>query len=260
MNCGKPFNKFNPMSRLHPLFLIFPIGSTLCLEGTESLQKTNSVSAPSPTQARVSDTFVFSVDQASSSQPMTWTHRVAETGDYQLGMAWVELLSGEEVEVTIKAAGKIVRSVTVRRGLEPQRLDTRVEKLAAGDEITVAANPSPATYRLGYQIAFCTPTFPGAKIFHVKDFGAVGDGVADDFAAIQKAVISARESGCAILQFDGSKTYLRQRHLELHYLRHRHGPFQHPFPLRGREVREQQVRRFPLLVPRRAQRSPDETK
>ena len=37
--------------------------------------------------------------------------------------------------------------------------------------------------------------------------GAVGDGVTDDFAAIQRAVVAARESGCGILQFDGSKTY-----------------------------------------------------
>jgi hypothetical protein len=81
MNCGKPFNKFNPMSLFHPLFLIFSIGSTLCLEGAESLQKTNPGSAPASTQAGFSDTLVFAVDQASTSQPMTWTHRVVEAGD-----------------------------------------------------------------------------------------------------------------------------------------------------------------------------------
>ena len=50
-------------------------------------------------------TFVHEVDQAPTSKPQTWTHRVAEAGDYQLGMAWVEVLSGGEVEVSIKAGG-----------------------------------------------------------------------------------------------------------------------------------------------------------
>lgn len=153
------------------------------------------------------DTFVFSVDHAVTKQPMTWTHRVAEAGDYQIGMAWVEVLAGEWMEVEITAGNKVIRSVKARKGPAPQRIDTRIENLAAGDEITVTATPNASTYRLGFQIAFTTPTFPGAKIFHVKDFGAVGDGVTDDFAAIQKAVSAARESGCAILQFDGSKTY-----------------------------------------------------
>jgi hypothetical protein len=153
------------------------------------------------------ETFVFSVDQAATDKPQTWSHRVAEAGDYQVGIAWVEVLSGGEVEVTIKVGSKMVRTIKARPGLAPQRLDTRIEKLAAGDEITVTATPNSATYRIGYQIAFGTPTFTGARIFHVKDFGAVGDGVTDDFAAIQKAISAAREAGCAILHFDGTKTY-----------------------------------------------------
>ena len=152
-------------------------------------------------------TFVQSVDQALTRKPMTWTHRVAEAGDYQLGMAWVEVKSGEEVVVTIMAGGKEVKSLKARPGLAPQRLETRIEDLAAGDEITVTATPKGASYRLGYQVAFGTPTFPGAEVFHVQDFGAVGDGKTDDFAAIQKAVAAARESGWGIVRFDGSKTY-----------------------------------------------------
>ena len=153
------------------------------------------------------ETFVFSVEQAFTCKPMSWTHRVAEAGNYQLGMAWVEVQSGEEVEVTISAGGTLVKSVIARPGLAPQRLETRIEDLAAGDEITVTATPKGASYRLGYQVAFGTPTSPGAEVFHVQDFGAVGDGKTDDFAAIQKAVAAARESGCGIVRFDGSKTY-----------------------------------------------------
>ena len=160
-----------------------------------------------PDTCKPGETFVFSVDQAVTGEPKSWTHRVAEAGDYQLGMAWVEVQSGEEVEVTIMAAGKVVKSLKAQPGLAPQRLETRLENLAAGDEITVKAAPKGASYRLGYQIAFGTPTFPDAEVFHVKDFGAVGDGETDDFAAIQKAVAAARESGCGIVRFDGSKTY-----------------------------------------------------
>lgn len=154
-----------------------------------------------------SKTFVFTVEQASTTKPCSWTHPVAEAGDYQLGMAWVEVLSGEEVEVIIWVGGKQVRSVKARPGLAPQRIETRLEGLVAGDKITLTATPKKASYRLGYQIAFTTPTFPEAKVFHVRDFGAVGDGVTDDFAAIHKAVAAVREAGCAVLRFDGSKTY-----------------------------------------------------
>ena len=101
---------------------------------------------PSLTSAEIAitkpgETFVFSVDQAITSEPKSWTHRVAEAGDYQLGMAWVEVQSGEEVEVTIMAAGKVVKSLKAQPGLAPQRLETRLEDLAAGDEITVTATP-----------------------------------------------------------------------------------------------------------------------
>jgi hypothetical protein len=152
-------------------------------------------------------TFVDSIDQAVSGKALRWTHRVAEAGDYQIGMAWLEVTSGVEVGLTIMAAGKVVKSLTARPGQAPQRFETRLVGLAAGDAITVTATPKGATYRLGYQIAFGTPSFPGAKIFHVKDFGAVGDGKTDDFAVIQKAVAAARKSGCGIVRFDGSKTY-----------------------------------------------------
>lgn len=162
---------------------------------------------PSPALTKPGKTFVASVDQAVTREPMSWTHRVVEAGNYQLGMAWVEVKAGNEVEVSITAGGKLAKSLVARPGPAPQRFETRLEGLAAGDEITITATPKDASYRLGYQVAFGTPTFPGAQVFHVKDFGATGDGVTDDFAAIRRATVAALENGCGIVRFDGSKTY-----------------------------------------------------
>ena len=152
-------------------------------------------------------TIVHEVEQAATTRPMTWTHRVAESGDYQLGMAWIEVLEGGEVDVSIRAGGKPIRSVVARPGPAPQRLEVRIEGLQAGEEISIATLPKQANYRIGYQIAITTPSFPGARIFHVGDFGAMGDGQTDDFLAIQKTVAAARVSGCAIVRFDGSRVY-----------------------------------------------------
>ena len=46
-----------------------------------------------------------------------------------------------------------------------------------------------------------------ADVVNVKDFGAVGDGVADDYQAIFDAATVASSTGASLL-FDGSKTYL----------------------------------------------------
>lgn len=186
--------------KLIPLgVLLFGLPAT-----TTAAEKT---AVPSPALTQPGRTFVGSVDQPLTRKPMSWTHRVVEAGNYQVGMAWVEVKAGNEVEVSIMAAGKLAKSLVARPGLAPQRFETRLEGLAVGDEITITATPKDASYRLGYQVAFGTPTFPGAQVFHVEDFGAVGDGVTDDFTAIRRATVAALESGCGIVRFDGSKTY-----------------------------------------------------
>lgn len=105
--------------------------------------------------ASYGDTFVFSVDLAATDKPQAWTHRVAEAGDYQIGMAWAEVLSAGELEVKIMADGREVRTFPARRGLAPCRLDTRVEKLKEGDEITVTATPKNAIQCLRKNSFFC---------------------------------------------------------------------------------------------------------
>ena len=78
----------------------------------------------------------------------------------------------------------------------------------AGDVIEVAAVPlGGSSYRVGFQVAFGTPTFEGLKIFDVQQSGAAGDGKANDLPVIQKLIQAAQAAGGGIIRFDGSKTY-----------------------------------------------------
>ena len=87
------------------------------------------------------------------------------------------------------------------------RFESRLEGLSASDTVTVRVSPNGGTYRAGYKIAFCTPTFAGLPVFEVAAYGAAGDGATDDFNAIQAAVSAARSAGGGIVRFDGSRTY-----------------------------------------------------
>jgi hypothetical protein len=153
-----------------------------------------------------SRTFVFKVDQPTSSVAQAWTHVVAEPGDYQIGCAWVETQTGGAVAIEVFHNSMRVKALYAPAG-EVTRLETRLEDLAAGDEVTVKAIPDGATYRLGYEIAFVTPTFAGLPVFPVSEHGAVGDGVTDDMAAIQATVEAAKQAGGGIVSLDGTKTY-----------------------------------------------------
>jgi hypothetical protein len=141
-------------------------------------------------------------------EPMNWTYTVKDSGDYQLGMAWIQVVSGTSVRLSIKAGGKEVREFAVGPGDEPVRLDTRLEGLAAGDIIQIKALPRKGTsYRLGFHLAMATPTFTGLQVFRVADFGAVGDGTTDDLKALHEAVASARAANGGIIRFEKDRKY-----------------------------------------------------
>lgn len=57
-----------------------------------------------------------------------------------------------------------------------------------------------------YRDAFIVSNSP--KIFHVRDYGAVGDGVRDDFPSIYKCINAANAAGGGIVEFEAGKTYL----------------------------------------------------
>ena len=151
-------------------------------------------------------TFVFAVDEPVTNQAASWTHTVREAGDYQLGLAWVEALAGGDVAVEVFHNAMRVKAFYAMPG-KVTRFETRLENLAAGDVITVKTDPAGASYRIGYEVAFGTPTFVGLPVYEVATFGAVGDGVTDDMAAIRAAVTAAREAGGGIVRLDGTRTY-----------------------------------------------------
>lgn len=158
--------------------------------------------------ADLTSTLVQVVEKAVTTKAGTWTYRVAEAGDYQIGMAWIEVKSGDRLDLRVLASGKEIRSLSAKSGLAPLRFETRMEGLAQGDTIEVKAIPAKGTrFRIGYKVAFCTPTFAGVRVFPVADFGARGDGNTDDQAAITQALAAAKRAGGGIVRFAGSKTY-----------------------------------------------------
>jgi hypothetical protein len=176
------------------------------LDGSVTIDEVRIGTTYSDVVSELRKTFVFAVDQASTTEALNWTHTVREDGDYQIGLAWIETLTGGDVAVEIFHNAMRVKAFYAPPG-EVTRFETRLENLEAGDEITIRTTPENAGYRLAYQIALGTPSFAGLPVYDVADFGVVGDGVTDDMGPIQAAVTAARLAGGGVVRFDGNKTY-----------------------------------------------------
>lgn len=149
------------------------------------------------------------VDQALISDTKSWIYTVEEPGNYQIGFAWIWVNGKDkEVDLEVKSGGKTLKVFTAKSAIAPYRFETRLENLKKSDEIQITATPkNGASYRLSYRLAYATPTFSGLPTFNIASYGAVGDGSANDYQAIQDAIAAAEAVGGGIVSFDGSKKY-----------------------------------------------------
>lgn len=63
--------------------------------------------------AQASATVVQTVDEPVATKAGKWTHHVGEAGDYQIGMAWIEVKSRGRVDLRVLAGGKEIKSLTM---------------------------------------------------------------------------------------------------------------------------------------------------
>lgn len=149
------------------------------------------------------------VEQAQTSDSKTWSYKVTSPGNYQIGMAWIWLAEyDKQADLSVSVGDKLIKNMIVKSAEAPYRFETRLENLAVDDIIKVSVTPKDgASYQLGYKIAYATPIFTGLPVFDVQEFGAVGDGLNNDYQAIHSACLSAKSAGGGIVRFDGSKTY-----------------------------------------------------
>lgn len=155
------------------------------------------------------NTEVLVVEQEPTSEPNTWTYKVTEGGNYQIGYAWIWVKDEYgEVDVSIYVGEELIRTMRAESAEAPYRFETRLEDLATDDEIRVVATPhGDASYSLGYRVAYGTPKFEGLPVYDVHQYGAVGDGETSDYQAIKDAMAAAKRTGGGIVKFDGTKEY-----------------------------------------------------
>ena len=196
------------------------LGNLFASSGSQDKNLPVAISYETMTESeRVEAGLVAAVDSGKLTEAKSWSYTLKQGGDYQLGTAWVEVLSAGEVEIVMTLNGKAVKTVTASN--DPSkvkgrtsddfgffRLESRFEELAPGSRIEIKAVPSgDVAYRLAFHLVSTTPDFTGLKVLNVADFGAVGDGLTDDMAAIHKAVAAAKAAGGAIVRFEKKKTY-----------------------------------------------------
>jgi hypothetical protein len=141
-------------------------------------------------------------------------YRAPVAGDYQIGRAFVQATDshGNGLKVMIFKNGILQREFLATPAV-PLFFSARLNDLAANDEIAVAVGANGSanydTFKMDYSIALATPTFPtNTPVFDVADFGAVGNGLTDDYAAVSNALAAASASSSGgIVRFNGAKTY-----------------------------------------------------
>ena len=196
------------------------LGNLFASSGSQDKNLPVAISYETMTESeRVEAGLVAAVDSGKLTGEQSWSYTLKQGGDYQLGTAWVEVLSAGEVEIVMTLNGKAVKTVTaINDPSKPKgptsedyglfRLESRFEELAPGSRIEIKAVPSgDVAYRLAFHLVSTTPTFEGLKVFNAADFGALGDGVQDDMAAIHKVVDAAKAAGGGIIRFEKEKIY-----------------------------------------------------
>ncbi|WP_304066987.1 hypothetical protein [Pedobacter glucosidilyticus] len=150
----------------------------------------------------------FTVEEPTTSMTKSWTYTVPKQGNYQIGYAWIWVGgTDKQVDLEIKVGDEIIKKFTAKSEIAPYRFETRLENLNPGDVVLVKATPlNGGSYKLNYRLAYATPTFENATSFNVASYGAVGNGVTNDYNAIKAAWQAVKQTG-GVLTFDGSKTY-----------------------------------------------------
>lgn len=137
---------------------------------------------------------------------------ISQAGDYEILLGKVATLSGGNgAQVKIFVNGALYDELLVPND-DAADFSTIFNGMALNDEIAVAVGANGDigfdTYSLDFRIALLKPEFSAPQIINVADYGAVGDGIADDGPSVLAAINAWKGiSGPASLLFETNKTY-----------------------------------------------------